>query len=59
MIINIFLLIRNLPLAIFLALPIVIVIYLVTNLAYYVVLTPHEILNSMTVALVSQKLLIQ
>lgn len=42
---------RNLPLAIFIALPVIIIIYLVTNLAYYVVLTPNEILNSVTVAL--------
>ncbi|KAI8521130.1 hypothetical protein Bbelb_008840 [Branchiostoma belcheri] len=41
---------RNLPLAILIGVAVVMVIYLLTNIAYFTVMTPQEVLNSQAVA---------
>ena len=41
---------RNLPRAIYISLPLVTGIYLLANIAYFTVLTPHELLTSNAVA---------
>lgn len=43
---------RNLPMAIFIAMPIVTLFYVLANLSYFVVLTPSEIIASEAVAVV-------
>lgn len=48
---------RNLPRAICISLPLVTVIYVLANIAYFVVLTQDEILASNAVAVVSLSLL--
>ncbi|XP_057378917.1 Y+L amino acid transporter 2-like [Daphnia carinata] len=41
---------KNLPRAIFISMPIITIVYVMTNVAYLIVLTPEEILNSSAVA---------
>jgi len=43
--------VRNLPLAIFIAMPLITFIYVMTNVAYFSVLTPYEMLESEATAL--------
>lgn len=48
---------RNLPRAIFISMPIITIVYVMTNVAYLIVLTPEEILNSSAVAVVRMSVL--
>lgn len=48
-----FLGVRNLPRAIGISMPIIAIVYALANVAYLVVLTPEEMLNSAAVAVVS------
>ncbi|CAK9303811.1 unnamed protein product [Gordionus sp. m RMFG-2023] len=41
---------RNLPLSIIIGMPIVTIVYVLTNIAYFVILTPREIIDSKAVA---------
>lgn len=52
MILNIFMY-RNLPRAIWISMPLITVIYVMSNVAYFVVLAPREIIDSEAVAVVS------
>lgn len=45
---------KNLPRAIYLSLPTIIVIYVLANVAYFAVLSPSQILASNAVAVVSR-----
>jgi hypothetical protein len=44
---------RNLPLAILIAMPLVISVYTLTNLSYFTVMSIDELINSPAVAVVS------
>ncbi|KAJ6660046.1 hypothetical protein lerEdw1_018244 [Lerista edwardsae] len=50
---------RNMPLAVIVSLVVVTVCYILTNVAYYAVLTPQEILDSEAVAVVSNAVLLE
>ena len=50
---------RNLPLSIIIAIPTVIVIYLLANVSYFTVMTAEELLASPAVAMVNVNLQIQ
>ena len=57
-VITVFSLCRNLPLAIFISMTIVIVVYLLANVAYLGVLSPLQMLSSPAVAVVRYLMLI-
>lgn len=44
---------RNLPRAIYISIPLVTLVYTLTNIAYFSSMTPEELLNSNAVAVVS------
>ena len=45
---------RNLPRAIFIGIPLVTIVYLLTNISYFTVLSPQALLDSPAVAIVSE-----
>ncbi len=45
---------RNVPLAVILGLPIIIILYILTNVSYFTVMSVEELLASPAVAIVSQ-----
>ena len=50
---------RNIPLAIFIGIPLVTVLYLIANISYLTVLSPMELLESPAVAIVSKAYLMK
>lgn len=52
-----FFIMRNLPRAIYISIPLVTLVYTMTNIAYFSSMTPEELLTSNAVAVVSSSLL--
>ena len=44
---------RNLPLAIYISMPLISVVYILANISYFTVLSPDELIESAAVAVVS------